>query len=468
MSARFITALQRAFYLVHPQDMALNDDDPEPKWLFTDGVPCFAFLIAIEFVVARVVFSRKELYRLHDLLACISLGAFQKTGQQAIVLLLNLMGFTIVTDFYRYVWDRHRWFDIDPKTNVMLCYLSCMVGKDLGYYWAHRFMHEFHILWAGHSVHHSGEDYHLGTALRQGVGQVFGFPFYLPMALLGFHPHTFAAHFQCNTLYMFWIHTDLIDRLPFPLEYILNSPMAHRMHHRPPGNCNYGGVFIVWDRLFGTYVRTHDSNPRPCASSTFPSVSLYSSHPGCSITQATEGKVVQHLPTQASEDVRKDHYGLAAQPKSFDPLTVNLAHVRRILATPGGWRQLIFGRRVPAQWSCSLSALLKPIPSQKSDQRGHGPVRPRWDGDPSASRHGTMVNMWLVVAVLICVALANRLQLNAGTMELNRAVVATTASVATFACIGQACDRRHPSAALALSLTAPTLALLAASTLSPM
>lgn len=82
-----------------------------------------------------------------------------------------------------------------------------------------------------------------------------GWPFYLPLAVLGFHPHAFAAHAQLNTLYMFWIHTDLVGQLPLPKlsEALLNTPSHHRVHHRPPGNCNYAGFLIVWDRLFGTF-----------------------------------------------------------------------------------------------------------------------------------------------------------------------------------------------------------------------
>ena len=143
---------------------------------------------------------------------------------------------------------------ISSRQHVYLVYFVCLIGKDLGYYWYHRTLHEFHLLWSAHSVHHSGEDYNIATGLRQGVLQpLFVWPFYLPCAFLGIHPHTFAAHAQLNTLYMLWIHTDIVNRLPWPLEHILNSPMAHRMHHRPPGNCNYGGLLIVWDRVFGTY-----------------------------------------------------------------------------------------------------------------------------------------------------------------------------------------------------------------------
>jgi alkylglycerol monooxygenase len=164
------------------------------------------------------------------------------------------MGLNFECYFYEFVYNNMRLATVDSKQHIMFSYFCIMFGKDLGYYWAHRFFHEWHILWVGHSVHHSGEDYNLGCALRQGVLQpVTGWIFYTPLALLGFHPAAYAAHAQLNLLFMFLIHTDVIGRLPFGLEYIFNSPSSHRMHHRPPGNCNYAGIFIIWDRMFGTY-----------------------------------------------------------------------------------------------------------------------------------------------------------------------------------------------------------------------
>ena len=80
-------------------------------------------------------------------------------------------------------------------------------------------MHEWHGMWIGHSVHHSGEDYNMATGLRQGLQQpMVGWIFYMPLALMGLHPAAFRAHAQLNTLYMYWIHTDLINRMPFGLE----------------------------------------------------------------------------------------------------------------------------------------------------------------------------------------------------------------------------------------------------------
>ena len=94
-------------------------------------------------------------------------------------------------------------------------------GKDFGYYWYHRFLHEYHIGWSAHSVHHSGQDYNLATGLRQGALQpLFSPPFYVWLAFFGLSPPAFAAHAQLNTLYMYGVHTDLIGRLPFGLEQV--------------------------------------------------------------------------------------------------------------------------------------------------------------------------------------------------------------------------------------------------------
>lgn len=128
-----------------------------------------------------------------------------------------------------------------------------MIGCDLSYYWLHRYAHELHALWGSHSIHHSGERYNFATALRQGsVQAAYGWFFYLPWAIIGLPPSQYFRHDQLNTLFQFWVHTEIVGRLPPLIELIFNTPSHHRLHHRPPGNCNYGGLFIIWDRLFGT------------------------------------------------------------------------------------------------------------------------------------------------------------------------------------------------------------------------
>lgn len=192
------------------------------------------------------------------------------------------------------IWDSHAshgvlhaLWDSDPglcATRPIQSWFLLMMGVDLAYYWAHRCLHVFHLGWAAHSVHHSGEDYNLPTALRQGVLQpLMTWIFSLPLALV-FPAESILVHLQLNTLYQFWIHSEFCGRLGW-LEYLVNTPFHHRVHHRPPGNCNYAGVLIVWDRLFKTYI---------------------------------------------TETERLDHYGLAEPVRSFNVWELNLQHWRKM------------------------------------------------------------------------------------------------------------------------------------------
>jgi sterol desaturase/sphingolipid hydroxylase (fatty acid hydroxylase superfamily) len=137
-----------------------------------------------------------------------------------------------------------------------LAVLGAVLGWDFIYYWNHRFMHESRWLWAIHVVHHSSEHYNLSTALRQPVMDVWGM--FVPYGLLaaaGFRPETIETARGINLLYQYWIHTEVIGKLG-PLEKVLNTASAHRVHHgsnRQYLDKNHGSILIVWDRLFGTY-----------------------------------------------------------------------------------------------------------------------------------------------------------------------------------------------------------------------
>ena len=131
-----------------------------------------------------------------------------------------------------------------------------LLGTDFCYYWFHRLSHEVRFLWAAHVNHHSSRRYNLSTALRQSWTTPFTVMlFYWPLALIGFDPLHILAAIAVNTLYQFWIHTEVIDRLG-PLETVINTPSHHRVHHGRNVEYldrNYGGMLITWDRLFGTY-----------------------------------------------------------------------------------------------------------------------------------------------------------------------------------------------------------------------
>jgi sterol desaturase/sphingolipid hydroxylase (fatty acid hydroxylase superfamily) len=126
-------------------------------------------------------------------------------------------------------------------------------------YWFHRAAHSVRFMWASHAVHHSTTRFNLTAAVRlpwTGAlsGAVF---FFLPLALLGFHPLAMTGMALLNLLYQFFLHTEQAPRLG-PLEWLLNTPAHHRVHHASNASCldkNFGGVFIIWDRLFGTFAQ---------------------------------------------------------------------------------------------------------------------------------------------------------------------------------------------------------------------
>jgi hypothetical protein len=154
------------------------------------------------------------------------------------------------------------WFDASLRGLAL--WALAAIAWDFLYYWFHRFSHEISILWAAHAVHHQSEDYNLSTALRQtSTGFLFGWVFYLPLFLIGFPLEIVLTVNAVNLLYQFWVHTQLIRSLG-PLERVMMTPSHHRVHHAQNERYidkNYGGMFIIWDRMFGTYEPESDEEP---------------------------------------------------------------------------------------------------------------------------------------------------------------------------------------------------------------
>ncbi len=135
--------------------------------------------------------------------------------------------------------------------------VGMMVVQDFLYYWSHREHHLIRVLWACHVVHHSSRNFNLSTALRQPWTGLTVWPFYLPMIACGVSPAALAFCSSANLVYQFWVHTERVGRLWRPLEFTLNTPSHHRVHHASQGGYldrNFGGILIVWDRLFGSFV----------------------------------------------------------------------------------------------------------------------------------------------------------------------------------------------------------------------
>ncbi|MEM8813746.1 MAG: sterol desaturase family protein [Pseudomonadota bacterium] len=145
----------------------------------------------------------------------------------------------------------------DIPTNLATIAI-CVVLADLAYYWEHRFLHRVNLVWATHSVHHSSPFFNISVAYRFGpLDGLWPILFHVPLVLLGFNPFVvfFAEVFV--QLYQTALHTEAVRKLPRPIEWVFNTPSHHRVHHASNSkylDANYGGIFIFWDRMFGTFV----------------------------------------------------------------------------------------------------------------------------------------------------------------------------------------------------------------------
>jgi alkylglycerol monooxygenase len=217
--------------------------------LIAASIPFFFGLIGLELLVARA--RKRPLYRLSDSISDLSCGILSQLAGIFLVLL------TVVT--YRWV-EQHlaiqRFLPVPAWSPSPLAWVGVFLLDDLAYYWMHRASHGIAVLWAGHVVHHSSEEFNLTVALRQSsLHGLFTWVFYLPIAGLGVPVAMWLVCHAINLIYQFWIHTRAINRLG-PLEWILNTPSHHRVHHgvNPEyQDRNFAGTFIVWDRLFGTF-----------------------------------------------------------------------------------------------------------------------------------------------------------------------------------------------------------------------
>ena len=216
------------------------------------AVPFFFVLIAVELLVDR--WRGMRTYRLADTISSLSAGVLSTTTG----LLTKGVGLITYALALKYLAL------LQLPDNSLWVWLFAFVLYDFCYYWHHRLGHERNVLWAAHSVHHQSEDYNLSTALRQtSTGFVLGWVFYLPMAVLGVPLPVFVTVATVNLLYQFWVHTRHVPKLGW-FEWLFVTPSNHRAHHAQNAlymDRNYGGVFIVWDRLFGTFQEEDDAEP---------------------------------------------------------------------------------------------------------------------------------------------------------------------------------------------------------------
>ena len=219
--------------------------------LIAIAVPFFLLALVIELAVDRI--RGTGYYRSNDALNSLSAGTLSTTFGYFTKLLPAAI--------WAYVLQGYAIFDIglglfDTSPTGLMYWFVALVAFDFCYYWAHRCGHEISILWAAHSVHHQSEDYNLSTALRQtSTGFLFSWIFYLPLFLIGMPFEVFITVDALDLIYQFWVHTQHVRRLGW-LEYVFVTPSNHRVHHAQNEvyiDRNYGGVFILWDRLFGSF-----------------------------------------------------------------------------------------------------------------------------------------------------------------------------------------------------------------------
>ena len=207
------------------------------------SVPVFLALMLGEILLGRAR-QRGRGYERRDSLASLAMGLGNVVVHGA------LKAFT----FGFSVWlSQYALFDLG---NAWWVWLLLIPAEDFCYYWFHRAHHEMRFFWAAHVNHHSSRHFNLSTALRQSwTTPITGPIFWAPLPLLGFAPLQILTAQALSLVYQFWIHTEHVGRLG-PLEWVLNTPSHHRVHHGRNVEYldrNYGGIFIVWDRLFRTF-----------------------------------------------------------------------------------------------------------------------------------------------------------------------------------------------------------------------
>lgn len=216
------------------------------------AIPVFLATILLEAWLARR--RRLPVYDTADAITSLHFGVLSQVA----------VAFTFIfsVGYYVLIYENLRLFSL-PRDSVWV-WAFALLAYDLCYYWVHRCGHEVNLLWAAHQVHHSSEYYNLTTALRQtATGAFTAWPFYALLAVIGVPPVVFGAVALIDLLYQYWVHTELVPRLGW-IDRVFVTPSNHRVHHGQNDYCidrNYGGILIIWDRLFGTFAEERRDEP---------------------------------------------------------------------------------------------------------------------------------------------------------------------------------------------------------------
>ena len=304
------------------------------------AIPVFMVLMAAEFAVGLA--TGRNVYRLNDAVGSLTAGILSQLSG-VFMLALSVGIYVIVCEHFSLLILR---------ADDWRVWVAALIAYDFFYYWNHRIDHEVGLFWAAHVVHHQSDHFNLSTALRQSsTGSLLGWVFYLPMAVAGVPPVTFVGVGLIDLLYQFWIHTELVGKLGW-FDRVFASPSNHRVHHGVNDQYldkNYGGILILWDRLFGTF----------------------------------------------EPEVEKPVFGVRGALSTFDPIGANLSYyatMARLCRRAVDWRDRVRVWFAPPGW---LPANLRPAgPEPRFDLEA---VRPY---DPPAGRTASLLSFAALVAMV--------------------------------------------------------------------
>ena len=217
---------------------------PEIPNLIHYAIPFFVATVILEIILTVKV--KLEDYEFKDASTSILMGL----GNVAIGLFTK----GVVLSLFYLIYNFYHFFEI---SFVWWTWILLLFAEDFCYYWFHRISHESRLFWASHVVHHSSKKYNLSTALRQTwSGSFYTFIFWFPLILIGFHPVLVLVQMSISLIYQYWIHTELITKMPKWFEAVFNTPSHHRVHHATNPQYldrNHAGIFILWDKLFDSF-----------------------------------------------------------------------------------------------------------------------------------------------------------------------------------------------------------------------
>jgi len=213
------------------------------------AIPFFLIAIGTELYINWK--EKLNLYEGKEAMASIGMGL----GSLVIDILMK--GLALGT--YTIIYNHFHLFELDWH---WYAWVLILFADDFTFYWHHRLSHEIRILWASHVNHHSSQTLNLATALRQSWGeQFYKYFWWCWLPLIGFEPLMMMMMMSISLIYQYWVHTELIKRMPKWFEFFFNTPSHHRVHHASNARYldqNHAGILIIWDRIFGTFAEEKD------------------------------------------------------------------------------------------------------------------------------------------------------------------------------------------------------------------